>query len=173
VISLPPIDNEQLSDTDAEDMDGILLEEHDGIISPRSPRTNHYNENTWWLVDLHQLEELPQQQGASFLVARCMYKYKWTERHARRVLKAYFQFLSLHKHVNFPVWPCAQVLTMWNEHSLDVNNYPHDCELLSGRDIPLVSDANVTRKDSKEQTKTELVARFGKEFDKALWERKK
>jgi len=59
------------------------------------PRENEFTSQHWWLVDLHAEPRL--EQGATPLVRRCMIVHGWDEVKARKVLKAYRQFLHIKK----------------------------------------------------------------------------
>jgi hypothetical protein len=95
-------------------------------------RLDQYDENTWWMVDL-ELEPRPT-QGATPLVRRCMNAYGWSEAYARKVLKAYKQFLCIKakkKDWNAELLsPPVAVDQIWHQHIIDNVNYYHDSMLL-------------------------------------------
>jgi hypothetical protein len=99
-----------------------------------APRPNEFSSSSWWMVDL-QAEPAPD-QGATPLVKRCMREEGWDEEKARRVLKAYRQFLQLKKiyrdYDATLLSPSLSVDLMWHQHVLDTKNYLHDCALLCG-----------------------------------------
>jgi hypothetical protein len=142
-----------------------------------SPPTNMFNAVTWWMVDLQFQGNNVPREGATVLVKRCLRKYpEWDEAFARRVLKAYQQFLILKKEKQD--WdatllpPCDKVDLVWHEHMLDVCNYYHDCMLLCGHivghnpDGALNAEAKATRDRATRET---LFERFGNQYDAELW----
>ena len=60
-----------------------------------APRSDDFNERTWWMVDIEMNCKTTTNQGATPLVKRCMRVYNWDIEKARKVLLAYQQFLSL------------------------------------------------------------------------------
>jgi hypothetical protein len=122
--------------------------------------------DAWWMVDLHA-ESVPG-QGATPLVRRCMRAYGWAEPEARRVLRAYRQFLRV-KEVKED-WnaellsPSAAVDRMWHQHVLDSVNYVHDCQLLCGRFVGHNPDGALDKKARKARlavTKEALLECYG------------
>ena len=67
-----------------------------------TPRQNAFNAQTWWLVDLTPPGG-SSPQGASALVKRCMTAFGWDETKARKVLRAYYQFIMLKKELKIKV----------------------------------------------------------------------
>jgi hypothetical protein len=101
------------------------------VVAPRGVH-DFPTEAGWWLVDL-EAHPVPK-QGATPLVKRCMREYDWDEGKARRVLRAYRQFLGLKKRYRdynaTLLSPSLSVDLMWHQHILDVVNYVNDCVLL-------------------------------------------
>jgi hypothetical protein len=131
-------------------------------------KPSDFNVSTWSMVDLEHRPHIT--QGATPLVARCMRAYTWSEKEARKILKAYRQFLELKKikgDWNAEILsPFEEVDLMWHQHILDVVNYCHDCMLLCGHvvghnpDGGLSSDA---RRERLNTTRAALREHFGEE----------
>jgi small ubiquitin-related modifier len=102
--------------------------------------------------------------------------YYWNEEKARKVLKAYRQFLFLKKH--YGDWdatmlsPSLLVDQMWHQHILDVVNYCHDMMLLCGRLIGHNPDgaADAEGKIARDRrTREGLDRHFEGEYEKEIW----
>jgi small ubiquitin-related modifier len=135
-------------------------------------RENEFNARSWWMVDL----TCQTRQGATPLVARCMRTYGWKEVYARRVLKAYKQFLelkTLKKDWTASILsPCQDVDQMWHEHILDVVNYCHDTMILCGQVVGHDPDGMLDIQAKEERTKTTkeaLKLSFGDDYDTEMW----
>jgi hypothetical protein len=131
-------------------------------------RPSDFNETTWYMIDLEHRPHIT--QGATPLVARCMRVYHWPESKARKILKAYRQFLMLKKikeDWNTEILsPSAEVDLMWHQHILDVVNYSHDCMLLCGHVVGHNPDGGLddsARAERREATRAALEEHFGEE----------
>jgi hypothetical protein len=131
-------------------------------------RPSDFNETTWDIIDLEHRPHLT--QGATPLVARCMRVYNWPESQARKIVKAYRQFLVLKKikeDWNAEILsPSAEVGLMWHQHILDVVNYSHDCMLLCGHVVGHNADGGVNDSAQAERrrlTRAALTEHFGAE----------
>lgn len=129
-------------------------------------RPSDFNEANWYMIDLQHRPRIT--QGATPLVARCMRVYDWSESEARKILKAYRQFLMLKKikeDWNAEILsPSAKVDLMWHQHILDVVNYSHDCMLLCGRVIGHNPDGGLNDSARAERcrvTRAALTEHFG------------
>lgn len=138
-------------------------------------RESSLNKVTWFIVDLFYEPKL--KRGATPLVHRCIRTYGWTESYARRVLKAYKQFLELKTqtedwHGKKLVAPVA-VDQLWLQHALDLPNYVHDCTLLCGHVVFYDPDRDLASRESQirrmEATYQSAKERFGDELDEDLW----
>jgi hypothetical protein len=145
-----------------------------------TPRQDAFNAQTWWLVDLTPPGG-SSSQGASALVKRCMTAFGWDETKARKVLRAYYQFIMLKKELKDweeeqRVHPCFLVKQMWLCHIADVVNYCHDMMLLCGRVVGPNPDADgaldYAAKLKRDQTTRNLLQeRFGVDYDEKVWGR--
>ena len=138
-----------------------------------SSRINEFSYKTWWMVDL---DVDTTTQGATPLVSRCMKRYSWSEKMAKRVLKGYKQFLWLK--LVYDDWdatllsPSTLIDQMWHEHILDVQNYCHDMMLLCGRLVGhnpngmYEEDEKSTR---RKNTKEKLKKHFKNKYDPMVW----
>jgi small ubiquitin-related modifier len=131
-------------------------------------RPSDFNETTWYMIDLEHRPRMT--QGATPLVARCMRVHHWPESEARKILKAYRQFLVLKKikeDWNAEILsPSAEVDLMWHQHILDVVNYSHDCMLLCGHVIGHNPDGGLNdsaRAERRRVTQAALTEHFGAE----------
>jgi small ubiquitin-related modifier len=131
-------------------------------------RPSDFNETTWFMIDLEHRPRIT--QGATPLVARCMRLHHWPESKARKILKAYRQFLVLKKvkeDWNAEILsPSAEVDLMWHQHILDVVNYSHDCMLLCGHVIGHNPDGGLSdsaRAERRRVTQAALTEHFGAE----------
>jgi small ubiquitin-related modifier len=131
-------------------------------------RPSDFNETTWYMIDLEHRPRIT--QGATPLVARCMRVQHWDESKARKILKAYRQFLVLKKikeDWNAEILsPSAEVDLMWHQHILDVVNYSHDCMLLCGHVIGHNPDGGLdasARSERRRVTQSALTEHFGAE----------
>jgi small ubiquitin-related modifier len=115
-------------------------------------------------------------QGATPLVKRCMRVYNWDLQMARKVLKAYRQFLFLKKHNED--WdakllsPSFLVDQMWHQHILDVVNYCHDTMLICGHVVGHNPDGAFDidgKKSRDERTRDGLNEHFEREYDNEIW----
>jgi hypothetical protein len=94
----------------------------------------------------------------------------WDESKARKIFKAYRQFLVLKKikeDWNAEILsPSAEVDLMWHQHILDVVNYSHDCMLLCGHVIGHNPDGGLdasARAERRRVTQAALTEHFGAE----------
>jgi small ubiquitin-related modifier len=136
-------------------------------------RDNEFTEETWWTVDAG----FDGKQGASAVVARCVTLYGWSDPKARKVLKAYRQFLTLKKESKD--WdatilsPSALVDQMWHAHVLDTKNYFHDMMLLCGNVVNHNPDGGhdkEAREARRKTTRDALLNRFGSyTIDSEIW----
>jgi len=138
-----------------------------------TPRQDAFNVQTWWLVDLTPPGGSSSQR-ASALVKRCMTAFGWDETKARKVLRAYYQFIMLKKELRDwdekRVYPCYLVKMMWLCHIADVVNYCHDMMLLCGRVVGHNPDANVDGALDRDQTTRDLLQeRFDEDYDENVW----
>jgi hypothetical protein len=131
-------------------------------------RVNRFDENTWWMVDLDR-EPRPT-QGATPLVRRCMNAYGWSEEYARKVSKAYEQFLCIKKvkeDWNAEILsPSVSVDQMWHQHILDNVNYNHDSMLLCGHIVGHNPDGmydRETKRQRREATANALLENFDRD----------
>jgi small ubiquitin-related modifier len=131
-------------------------------------RPSDFNATTWYMIDLEHRPRIT--QGATPLVARCMRVHHWPESKARKILKAYRQFLVLKKvkeDWNAEILsPSAEVDLMWHQHILDVVNYSHDCMLLCGHVIGHNPDGGLddsARAERRRVTQAALTEHFGAE----------
>ena len=146
-------------------------------------RQEAYMRKTWWMVDLTACQaggnvdsdKLPK-QGATVLVRRVIRTYFWDEEHARRVLKAYRQFLMLKTEqqdwYSTKLSPCAYVELMWKAHIVDMQNYYADMKLLCGEMInydPDEAEAVTLKEQRLNRTRSALRAKFGSKYDEELW----
>jgi len=129
---------------------------------------------SWWAVDISQEPRLT--VGATPLVRRCMRTHGWTLEFALRVLEGYKTFLTIKQ--TFADWdatryaPPIPVDRMWREHLVDNKNYAKDCELLFGRVMYHDPDESLdagTHDDHIGNTKTTLIAHFGDDYDREVW----
>lgn len=102
--------------------------------------------------------------------------YRWDLSKARKVLKAYRQFLFLKKHCED--WDATQlspshlVDQMWHQHILDVENYYHDMMLLCGHVIGHNPDGaldNEGKRARDETTRKSLIEHFDGNVDGEIW----
>lgn len=147
-----------------------------------APRSDDFNERTWWMVDIEMNCKTTTNQGATPLVKRCMRVYNWDIEKARKVLLAYQQFLSLKN--QYKDWdstilsPSIFVDEMWRQHVLDVVNYTHDMMLLCGHMVGYNPDGNEYHNRVKKSmdrirhisTRNALEANFPNKYDKEIWE---
>lgn len=152
------------------------IDDKDGLYPFTTTRELHFDERTWWMVDLSCVADDAPNQGATPLVARCMRVHGWDEDHARRVLTAYKQFLALKKekkdYYAKEITPSVEVEKMWKEHICDMGNYWHDCQLLCGHVINYDPDESVDENVKASRTKNTIAAmkaKFGSRFDEELW----
>jgi small ubiquitin-related modifier len=150
--------------------DEASLSEEENIFTQVSvfSRPSDFNETTWYMIDLEHRPRIT--QGATPLVARCMRVHDWPESNARKILKAYRQFLMLEKikeDWNAEILsPSAEVDLMWHQHILDVVNYSHDCMLLCGHVIGHNPDGGLSdsaRAERRRVTQAALTEHFGAE----------
>jgi small ubiquitin-related modifier len=136
-------------------------------------RDDEFTAASWWMVDIEN-EDVT--QGATPLVKRCMRVYNWNATRARKVLKAYRQFLFLKKH--YEDWdakllsPSSLVDQMWHQHILDVVNYCHDMMLICGHVVghnPDGAEDLGARKIRLERTHDAFKEHFDGKFDAEIW----
>ena len=140
-------------------------------------RDNSVSADRWWMVDLHYARaNRGDRQGASYLVRRCMETHGWPESKARRVLKAYRQFLALKQATQdwdaTRLSPPLLVDKMWHAHILDVVNYVHDMMLLCGHVVGHNPDGALDEEAKAERiqaTRAALLGRFAEECDADIW----
>jgi len=128
------------------------------------------------VVDLHHEPRLT--VGATPLVARCIREEGWSEPYARRVLRAYLQWL--HLKAALQDWdatllsPSIPVDRMWHHHILDVSNYHSSCLLLCGRVVDHDPDGGLdlrARNVRLRMTRDALLSNYpgSGEIDEEIW----
>lgn len=140
---------------------------------------------SWWMVDL-ECDDAQTAGGATRLVQRAMLRYCWPEAYTRRVLQGYKQFLLLIADTENDLTandliPCVDVDKLWHEHSMDVQHYKKDLQIITSdtpqANIQGILSVNLTSElenaqqiqAKEERTRALLHDKHGNKYDQELW----